>query len=84
MVEPVSKMAIAKQIDRIELELRLLKARLLRRDGRRRKPRTFAELRGAWKGFDYSLDEIRRAQYKIGDDVMPWPACWIPTRWSGI
>ena len=71
MAESMSKMAIAKQIDRIELELKLLKVRLLRRDGRLRKPRTFAELRGAWKGFDFSLDEIRRAQYKIRDDVMP-------------
>ena len=71
MAEPMTRMAIAKQIDRIELELRLLKARLLRRDGRRRKPRTFTELRGTWKGFDFSLDEIRRAQYKIRDDVMP-------------
>jgi hypothetical protein len=67
----MSKMAIAKQIDRIELELRLLKARLLRRDGRRRKPRTFAQLRGAWKGCDFSLEEIRRAQYRIHDDMMP-------------
>jgi hypothetical protein len=60
----MTRMAIAKQIDRIELELRLLKARLTRRDSRRRKPRTFAELRGAWKGFDFSLDEIRRAQFQ--------------------
>jgi len=71
MAESMTRMAIAKQIDRIELELRLLKARLSRQDGRRRKPRTFAELRGAWKGLDFSLDEIRRAQYKIRDDVMP-------------
>ena len=67
----MSKMAIAKQIDRIELELRLLKVRLLRRDGRRRKPRTFTELRGAWKGLDFSSDEIRRTRYKIRADVMP-------------
>ena len=71
MAEPMTRMAIAKQIDRIELELRLLKARLSRRDGRRRKLRTFAQLRGAWKGCDYSLDEIRRAEYKIRDDMMP-------------
>jgi len=71
MAESMTRMAIAKQIDRIELELRLLKARLLRRDGRRRKPRTFAQLRGAWKGLDFSPDEIRRAQYRIRDDVMP-------------
>jgi len=67
----MTKKAIAKQIDRIELELRLLKARLLRRDGRRRKPRTFAQLRGAWKGFDLSLEDIRRARYKIRDDAIP-------------
>jgi len=71
MAESMSRMAIAKQIDRIELELRLLKARLPRQVGRRRKPRSFAELRGAWKGLDFSFDEIRRAQYKIRDDVMP-------------
>jgi len=71
MAEAMSKMAIAKQIDRIELELRLLKVRLLRRDGRRRKPRTFTELRGAWKGLDFSSDEIRRTRYKIRADVMP-------------
>ena len=67
----MTRMAIAKQIDRIELELRLLKARLPRQVGRRRKLRTFAQLRGAWKGCDYSLDEIRRAEYKIRDDMMP-------------
>jgi len=71
MAESMTRMAIAKQIDRIELELRLLKARLSRRDGRRRRMRTFAELRGAWKGLDFSPDDIRRARYKIRDDVMP-------------
>jgi len=71
MAESMTRMAIAKQTDRIELELRLLKARLLRRDGRRRKMRTFAELRGVWKGLDFTLDDVRRAQYKIRDDVMP-------------
>jgi hypothetical protein len=71
MAESMTRMAIAKQIDRIELELRLLKARLAKRDGRRRRPRTFAELRGAWKGVDFSLDDVRRARYAIRDDVMP-------------
>ena len=71
MAESMNRMAIAKQIDRIELELRVLKARLSRRDGRRRKLRTFAQLRGAWKGCDSSLDEICRVQYKIRDDVLP-------------
>jgi hypothetical protein len=71
MAESMTRMAIAKQIDRIELELRLLKARLAKRDGRRRRQRTFAELRGAWKGVDFSLDDVRRARYAIRDDVMP-------------
>ena len=71
LVMAESRMAIAKQIDRIELELKLLKSRLSRQGGRRRKPKTFAELRGAWKGLDFSLDEIRRAQYKIRNDMTP-------------
>jgi len=71
MAEPMTKMAIAKQIDRIEPEPRLLKARLLRPAGRRRKSRTFAQLRGAWKGCDFTLADIRRAQYTMRDDVMP-------------
>jgi hypothetical protein len=33
-------------------------------------PRTFAELRGIWKGLDLSLEDIQAAEYRLPDDLL--------------
>ena len=56
-----------KQAARIEWELRALEKHLarLKTYARGEEPKSFADLRGIWKGADFSWEEIQAAKIKV-------------------
>jgi hypothetical protein len=69
MKEVMTRTAIAREISRIELELRILKSQL-EPPKKGRKNRSFADLRGIWKGHDFTLEEIKQAEYRLPDELL--------------
>lgn len=58
-----------KQVARIEGQLQSLKKHLarLKTYPQGEEPENFADLRGIWKGVDFSWEEIQAAKIKVGE-----------------
>lgn len=60
---------IKAQLASIERQLQEVRSKIemLEKQGTK-KPRPFAELRGIWKGVDFTYEEIQEAKYKLREE----------------
>ena len=61
---------IKAELARIENQLRAIRLKLerLEKRGNAKKARPFAELRGVWKGVDFTYEEIQEAKYRLREE----------------
>jgi hypothetical protein len=66
---PTSSLVL--RIKELEEELRMLRQRLSRPSGGKKKPAAFGDLYGIWKGkSDFTYREIKEAEIRLKDDLI--------------